>query len=132
MRIRPNQYRIGSATVELAVCLPVLVIIVMGSLSATSMIFMRSAAVQSAYETIKEAVRQDGDVAGALAQGRAVLEFRNLTADSITFEPANVAAQDRGTPVTVTVVTSATTNGLFSFGPFANQVVEVQATMLKE
>ena len=38
-----NKRRKGAATVELAVCLPMLVILVFGSLSATSMIFMRQA-----------------------------------------------------------------------------------------
>ena len=47
--------RFGNATVELAVCLPVLVLIIFGSLQASSMYFLRQAMVQSAYEGVKEA-----------------------------------------------------------------------------
>ena len=52
--LRNNRRRRGTAVVELAVCVPVLVLIVLGAMSATTMIFMRTAAVQSAYETVKE------------------------------------------------------------------------------
>jgi len=124
--------RRGAAVVELAVCLPVITLIVMGSMAATSMIFLRTAAVQAAYETIREAVKTRGDVDNALEKGRAVLEFRNITPESVTFSPGNVANQEPGTPITVTVRVSSVENGLFTFGPFREQSVEVQATMVKE
>ena len=124
--------RRGAATVELAVCLPVIAIIIMGSLSATSMIFLRTAVVQSAYEAIREAVKTNGDVNLALERANAVLEFRDLEAESITFDPADVADQEPGTLITVTVVANSTSNSLFEFGPFAGQRIEVQSAMLKE
>ena len=93
----------GVASVELAICLPVIVIIVLGALSASSMIFMRQAVVQSAYETIKEAIRTDGTVASALQRGNDVLNFRNITPTSIVFDPADPQSVPRGTPVTVTL-----------------------------
>ena len=124
--------RRGAAVVELAVCLPVIALIVMGSLAATSMIFLRTAAVQSAYETIREAVKTKGDVDNALEKGRAVLEFRNIVPESVTFSPNNVELQDPGTPITVTVRVRSDENGFFTFGPFRDQIVEVQATMVKE
>ena len=124
--------RRGTATIELAVCIPVLAIIVFGSLSATSMIFLRTAAIQSAYETIKEAVKTDGDVNLALAKGNAVLSFRNITPTSVTFDPSDVANQEPGTPITVTVQVESGSNSAFSFGPFAGRIIQVQSTMLKE
>ncbi len=124
--------RKGAATVELAVCLPVIAIIVMGSLSATSMIFLRTAVVQSAYEAIREAVKTDGDVPLALQRAESVLSFRSITPESITFSPANVADQEPGTPITVTVVANSSNNSLFQFGPFRGQRIEVRSVMLKE
>ncbi len=129
---RQRQARHGVATVELAVCLPVLALLVFGTLSATSMIFLRQAVVQSAYETVKSAVRSRGSVAEGLEVGRQVLEFRNITASSVVFEPANVDDQVKGTPITVTVRAEADPSRFFSFGPFAGQSVEVSVTMLKE
>ncbi len=130
--LRNNRRRRGTAVVELAVCVPVLVLIVLGAMSATTMIFMRTAAVQSAYETVKEVVRPNGDSVRALERGRAVLEFRNIVPQSIEISPSNVEVQDPGTPITVTVRASAAENRLFTFGVFSGGEVEVQATMVKE
>jgi Flp pilus assembly protein TadG len=126
------QTRQGVATVELAVCLPVLSLLVFGTLSATSMIFLRQAVVQSAYETAKAAARSRGSVEDAVEKGRQVLEFRDITATSVVFEPADVSNQVKGTPFTVTVTAAADPSRFFSFGPFAGQSVEVAVTMLKE
>ena len=52
--------RRGAATVELAVCLPVIFLLSMGAMEGASLIFLRQAMVQSAYEAVKEAVRTDG------------------------------------------------------------------------
>ncbi len=117
---------------ELAVCLPILAILVFGSVSATSMIFLRQAVVQSAYETIKEAVKSNGTVANALDKGESVLAFREITASSVSFEPGDVENQLPGTPITLTVRANADPSRFFSYGPFAGQTVEVQTTMLKE
>ena len=131
-RKRNNCARTASATVELAVCLPVIAVLVFGSLAATTMIFLRAAAVQSAYEVVREAVKVDGDVNLALQRGRAVLEFRNVDIESITLNPANVQAQPQGTPITATVVTNTANAGVLGFGPFGSRRVEAQAVMMKE
>jgi hypothetical protein len=123
--------RLGTAAVELAVCLPVLILVVFGSLAATSAIFFRTAVVQSTYETLKEAVRFRGDMDTALARGNAVLSFRNLTPTSFVFDPPNVAEQERGTPITLTVTAEAEGN-IFTFGAFAGRQIVVQSTMSKE
>jgi len=43
--------RRGTSTVELAVCLPVIFLLSMGAMEGASLIFLRQAMVQSAYET---------------------------------------------------------------------------------
>lgn len=124
--------RKGAATVELAVCLPVIVILAIGSMESASMIFLRQALVQSAYETCKEAVKARGDQALAVTRGKEVLAFREITGETITFNPSNVSVLDRGTPVTVTVTAPGDANSVLPFGPFKGQTIEVSATMLKE
>lgn len=124
--------RRGTSTVELAVCLPVIFLLSMGAMEGASLIFLRQAMVQSAYETVKESVRTNGTQAQGLVRGEEVLAFRNVTGHSITFSPANVDGLAPGTPVTVTVTAPGDANSVFPFGPFQNSDVSVQATMLKE
>ena len=124
--------RRGTSTVELAVCLPVIFLLSLGAMEGASLIFLRQAMVQSAYERVKESVRADGSEAAGLIRGEQVLSFRGVTGQSFTFSPSNVDSLEPGTPVTVTVSAPGDANSVFPFGPFQNQEVSVQATMLKE
>lgn len=130
--LRKVSNRRGAATVELAVCLPVIVILAIGSMESASMIFLRQALVQSAYESIKEAVRTNGSQATAVTRAEEVLAFRDITGQSVTFEPSNVDDLAPGTPVTVTVSAPGDANSVIPFGPFKGQTISVTATMLKE
>ena len=124
--------RHGTATVELALTLPVLAVLVIGAIEGASMIFLRQALVQSAYEVVKESVRPDGDKTLALEKGNQVLSFRNIAGTNIDFSPSDVESLDRGTPVTVTVTAPSDAKSIIPFGPFQGKTIEVQATMLKE
>lgn len=124
--------RKGTATIELAVCLPVIFLLSMGAMEGSSLIFLRQAMVQSAYETVKESVRTNGSQAEGIVRGNQVLSFRNINSPSITFSPNNVDDLAPGTPVTVTVSAPGNSNSVFPFGPFQNQTISVSATMLKE
>ena len=127
-----NRRRRGGAVVELAVCLPVIALIGFGSMEAASMIFLRQALVQSAYETVKESVKTNGDQATARLRGQQVLDAREVEGETITFSPANTDDLPRGTPVTVTVSAPGDANSILSIGPFKGQTITVSATMLKE
>lgn len=124
--------RKGAATVELAVTMPIIFLLAMGSIEAASMTFLRQALVQSAYETVKEAVKTNGTQANALVRGQQVLDFRNITGEQVTFDPINVADADRGTPVTVQISAPGDANTVFPFQMFSGQTITVRATMLKE
>ena len=119
--------RRGAAAVELAVCLPAIVLIAFGAIQATSMTFLRQACVQSAYETVKESVRRNGTQAGGNQLGQQVLATRNVTGGNISFSPANVDAAAKGTPITVTVTAPGDANTVYPFGPFSGQTITVQA-----
>ena len=130
MKFKKN--RRGGAVVELAVCLPVIALIAFGSMEAASMIFLRQALVQSAYETVKEAVKANGQQSIALQRGQQVLDAREIEGETITFEPAITDDLQRGTPVKVTVTAPGDTNSILPFGPFKGQTITVTATMIKE
>jgi len=124
--------RRGAATIELAVCLPVIVLLVLGGIQASSMIFLRQALVQSSFEGVKTAVKVDGTAERAIAQAQAVTDGRNLDGVTITVEPSNVEDLARGEVIRMTVTAPSDPNSLFPFGPFAGQNVSATAAMVKE
>ncbi len=131
-KTRTKRKRRGGAVVELAVCIPVIALIGFGAMEAASMIFLRQALVQSAYETVKESVKTNGQQTLAIRRGQQVLDSREIEGETITFSPANTDELPRGTPVTVTVTAPGDSNSILPFGPFKGQTITVTATMIKE
>lgn len=127
-----KQRRRGAAAVELAVCLPAIMLLTLGAIEATSMTFLRQALVQTAYEAAKESVRRGGSQTEGLSIARQVLASRSIKGAQIRFNPLDVAAASRGTPIQVLVSAPGDTNTILPFGPFAGRTVRVEATMIKE
>ncbi|MEM7454156.1 MAG: TadE/TadG family type IV pilus assembly protein [Planctomycetota bacterium] len=124
--------RRGAATVEFAVCLPVVVLIVFGSIEAASMLFLRQTMIQSSYEAAKVAILAEGTTQDALAAGLAVADGRNLEDVQITFDPTNIESVPPGDLITITASAPGDSNSLIPFGPFQNRTVSASAVMVKE
>ena len=88
--------RKGAAAVEFAVVVPVIVFIVLGSIEASSIIFLRQTLVQAAYEGAKVAIKSDASTATAETAIQSVLNGRGLEDVSITFDPANISTANPG------------------------------------
>ena len=124
--------RRGAATVEFAVCLPIIVLVVFGSIEGASMLFLRQAMIQSAYEGAKVAILDGSTNSDATAAIEAVGNGRRLNDLEIEFDPSNVAAADPGDLITVTVSAPGDSNSFLKFGPFKNKMVSASAVMVKE
>ena len=124
--------RKGAAVVEFAVCLPVIFLIGLGSIQAASLLVLRQAMVQSAYEAAKVAVQSNATAADATAAANRVAAGRRLTSVQIEFSPSNIAGLAKGTPIRVTVSAPGNGNSLIPFGVFNNRTVAASATMMKE
>ena len=117
---------------ELAVCLPLIVLVTFGGIEGASMIFTKQAMVSSAYEGIKIAVSPNATQADVVAASEAVLDGRLLDDATFTIEPANFRDVNRGELIKVTVTAPGDANSVFPFGPFQGRELSVSATMAKE
>lgn len=124
--------RNGGALVELAVCLPVLILLVMGSIEASHAIYLKQSLVTAAYEAIREATDESATTASAISKAQEILDHRNVQASSITFSPANVTLTTRGQPITVTVSAPCQINMPIATRFLTAPTLTVQATMVKE
>ena len=128
---KPGNRR-GTAVVELAICLPVMALLIFASLEGANMLFLRQAAVQSAYEAAKAAARSNGSLQLGLQRAQQVLAARNIDGSTITFTPANVDGLTAGTPFTVAVTVPGNARSITGIGPFNGMNIQTQATMAKE
>ena len=127
-----NKSRRGTATVELAVCLPLIVLLLFASLEGANMLFLRQAVVQSAYETAKSVAKTNGVQANAIKLGKQVLSSRGVVAPTIVFDPNNVQNLAPGTPFSVTVSVPGDSRSITRIGPFNGLTIRAQAAMVKE
>ena len=134
IKIKKTKARVkreGAAIVEFAVCLPLIVLIVLGTIEAGSLLFLKQTLVQAAYEGAKVAIAS-GDSEQVEAVVDAVADSRNLTDVSIQFTPSDLASVPAGETVTITISAPGDANSLVSFGPFANLTVQASASMVRE
>ena len=124
--------RQGAALVEFAVCMPVLLILILGSMEATSAIFVRQALTTSAYEGIREAIRISSTTSGSTNRAQAVLTARQIRNSSIQFTPSDIQSALPGSTVVVEVSAPYKINSPFFGNVIADRVTTVRSAMVKE
>lgn len=127
-----RRLRRAAAAVELAVCLPVIIILVFGAIEGANILFCRQALVEAAYEASKHASRADGTTAHANTLATDILKARRVNNATITITPANVALAKPGQEVSVNIKVSAKERTYTNLGLFDKRTIEVTATMQKD
>jgi Flp pilus assembly protein TadG len=130
--MRAKRLRNGSALVEFAVCMPVVLILVLGSMEATSAIFVRQALTTSAYEGIRAAVRTGATTDDGTNRAQSVLTARRIRNSSIRFTPALVQDAARGSIIAIEVSASFAANSPFFGTVIRDRVSTVRTVMVKE
>lgn len=123
--------RAGAAAVELAVCLPVILLLVFCSLEGTNKIYLRQCAVESAYETARTFAKS-GDEVKAVTVGTQVLNARNITKFQIRFSPNNISALNTGDQFKVSISIPGSERSTVDIAPFKKMTIVAEASMLKE
>lgn len=129
---RPADLRSGAAVVELAICLPLIVLLVFASLEGANMMFLRQAVVQSTYEAAKAAAKSNGSQQRGRQLAEQILAARNVTPTAIQFSPANVDGLAPGTRFTVRISVPGAARSITGIGPFNGINIEAVAAMQKE
>lgn len=106
--------RSGAATVETAVCLPFLVVMVFSSIELSSAVFLKHSVNLAAYEGVRTATKPGDNAASAATRVQQILQSRRVTSFTYSCVPTVTASTPRGTPVEVTVTAPA---GSLSIGP---------------
>ena len=132
LKHRLNSDRRGAAIVELAMALPVFVLIVLGTIEATSMIFLRQSLEICAYEGARVALVPDSEEVNVRLACQEILNLRGIDAATIAVTPSNIPAQDYGTPITVQVTANCAANSLFPPWFYVGRTTSAEVTMMKE
>lgn len=124
--------RRGTATVEFAVTLPVLVLIVLAAIEACSLIFLRQTLTIAAYEATRVALVPNVSNAQVLHAANSILNDRRVRGANIEISPRDFAAAEVQSFITVTVSAPAKANALLTPLFFRGRTLVGQCSMMKE
>jgi Flp pilus assembly protein TadG len=106
--------RAGAATVETAVCLPFLLLLIFAGVEFANVVFLKQTLNLAAFEAAKSISSPGDNNSLALQSAARVMTSRRAPNYTISISPAVTQDTPRGTAITVTVTASASN---LSFGP---------------
>jgi hypothetical protein len=128
----PVAPRAGVATTELALCLPILLLIVFGTIESTSVIFLKETLTTAAYEGARAAIAANATTLDVTNACDRILNERHVRFASITVTPADLSNVPIGQFVTVTVAAPFASNSLLHGWYFNSESLAGMVTMMKE
>lgn len=131
VRHRLDSPRNGVAVVEVAVTLPVLVMLVLASIEAANAVFLKQSLTIAAYESARTLSSNGGTEAKALARFNEVLSARGITTATYNVTPSITPQTDPGTQFTITTTAPASATSLTPQWHFAGTTLQATVTMTK-
>jgi hypothetical protein len=128
-RIDPRR---GAAAAEMAICLPLMVMLVLGSIETCSMIYLRHSLTIASYEAARVAIDFDGTNTAVLERCQEILDAREVADADIDIEPADVEMVERGLPISITVSAPSDSNNILPPWFYGGKTLSHRMTMVKE
>ncbi|MEQ8210024.1 MAG: pilus assembly protein [Lacipirellulaceae bacterium] len=129
---RSPKSRHGLAVTELAVCLPVLTLIVLATIEACTMIFLQQSLSIATYEGARVALVQGAEASNVEAQCDLILNSREVQGATVTVTPSNFASTPPGEWIAVEASAPFSSNSLVGGWLFNGRTITARTEMMKE
>jgi len=131
---RQNGNRRGVATIEFALCLPVLLFLTLGTIDLCSMLFLKESVKLAAYEGARRGVGRGRTNEDVISRIQEFLDERNIAYDGTPVTFSDPDFTDAGTleNVTTTVTVPCAGNLLMPSALFDHLTLSAEVTMRKE
>lgn len=127
-----SQRRSGAAIVEFAVILPVLFIILMGTIETCTMIFLRQSLHIAAYEGARVAIVPDSKSSDVRNAATRLLEMRRVIDASIEVFPDDIENAPYGSFIRVEISAPCSSNSVLPLQFYGGRTVIGTVEMMKE
>ena len=128
---QPGKSR-GVAATELAVCLPIIVLLVVATIEACGALFLKQSLTAAAYEGVRTAIAQGATTATVQAACNQVLADRRIKGAKVTISSTNIAALNPGDFVDVTVSAPCASNSVVPSAFYRGRTLTAKASMMIE
>jgi Flp pilus assembly protein TadG len=122
----------GVAAAELAVCLPVVVLLVIATIEACSAIFLKQSLTVAAYEGVRTALEEGSTASAVQATCNQILSDRKVQEASVTLTPSDMSVLQPGEYIDVTVSAPCDTNSLVPTSFYRGRQMSATASMMIE
>ncbi len=124
--------RRGVAATEFAVCLPVIVLLLLGMIETCSMVFLKQSLACTAYEGAHTAVIPNASVADVRRVCEDILADRRVQGATVEVIPNNLQALGEGEFFEVRISAPTDRNSVIPGRFFRGQTLSSSAVMMKE
>lgn len=131
-RRNANLARRGVAAAEFAVCLPVMVLLVLGMVETCSMVFLKQSLAVAAYEGAHTAVKPGATSADVRAVCDNILRDRRVRAATVQLNPSDVPSTPEGDYMEIRITAPSDQNSVLPLRFFRGTNVDAAATVMKE
>jgi hypothetical protein len=134
IRMRPFGRRKarGVAAAELAVCLPIVVLLVIATIEACSAVFLKQSITVAAYEGVRTALEEGATVKSVRDTCNRILSERRVKGGSVRLRPSNIDALQPGDFVDITVSAPAEANSVVPANFYRGRTLSATASMMIE
>jgi Flp pilus assembly protein TadG len=137
-RVFRRQDRHGGAVVEAAFCIPLIIVIMIGTLEVCSALYLYESLKVAAFEGIRMGVRRGGTPQEVATRANEILTSRGIVIPTnssqygVVVTPSSFAGLDAMDPIKVTITAPAVPNSLFAYTTFVSQSIKAEVTMVRE
>ncbi len=124
--------RRGVAVVEAALCLPIIVLLMLGTLEVCAAFHLRESLTVAAYEGARTGVKRRATAEDARARVMDILAARNVTDAQIEIIPDDFSTLDALDPITIRVTANTQGNAALVFDAMVDVDVSADVVMVRE
>ncbi len=129
---RVRRSRHGVAAAEFAVCLPVIVLLVLGMIETCSMVFLKQSLSVAAYEGAHMAVKPGATADDVRATCNSILLDRRVNAATVQVTPSDIVSTPEGEYMEIRVTAPSDRNGMLPLRFFRGNNIDAAAIVMKE
>jgi len=122
----------GVAAAELAVCLPVVALLVVATIEACSAVFLKQSLTVAAYEGVRTALEEGATVSTVQATCDRIFADRRIQGAQVSVNPVNIATLNPGEYVDVTITAPCAPNSVIPTTFYRGRSLMANASMMIE
>lgn len=131
-RTNRSSKRRGVAAAELAVCLPVVVLLVIATIESCSALFLKQSLTAAAYQGVRAAIEKGATTASVQTACDQILADRRIKGTQVTLTPASISSLKPGQFIDVSVSAPCTPNSPVPTTFFRGRTLTAKASMMIE